>query len=227
MSKQSRALSACVLISLFIILVPDRTYPFDMDALYKDYLIQRMMIARIRGFRGDGTAQSLFNDLSQEAKRMGIGVSSWGISRDNVYVPQHEKKRVNIRKEDTIKYEVFIQKAADLYDMPPELIRAVIHVESAFVNDAVSRKGAQGLMQLMPETARDLRVFNPFDPKANIFGGTRLLRSHLMEFGSLKKALIAYNAGPEWVRRRKGVPRETKRYIRKVIRSYNEYKDLR
>ena len=83
--------------------------------------------------------------------------------------------------------------------------------------DAVSNKGAQGLMQLMPETADDIGVGNPFDPKANIFGGTRLLKKHLLEFRSLKKSLIAYNAGPEWVGKNRRVPKETRDYIRKVI----------
>ena len=100
----------------------------------------------------------------------------------------------------------------------------MIHVESAFVKDAVSKKGAQGLMQLMPETADDIGVKNPFDPKANIFGGTKLIKRYLIEFKSLKKALIAYNAGPDWVRQRKGIPRETQTYIRRVIARYKQYK---
>ncbi len=79
-------------------------------------------------------------------------------------------------------------------------------------------------MQLMPGTAREINVLDPLDPRANIFGGSRLLRKYLDEFGSLKKTLIAYNAGPGWVRKRKGMPGETRKYIRRVIRYYNIYK---
>ena len=122
-------------------------------------------------------------------------------------------------------YEPLVLKASKIYDLPPALIKAVIHVESAFVKDAVSKKGAQGLMQLMPGTADDIGVNNPFDPKANIFGGAKLIKRYLNEFRSLKKTLIAYNAGPVWVRKNRGVPKETRDYIRKVITQYENYKN--
>ena len=80
-------------------------------------------------------------------------------------------------------------------------------------------------MQLMPDTADDIGVHNAFDPRANIFGGSRLLRRYLDEFRSLKKTLVAYNAGPTWVRKRKGIPKETKIYIRRVINYYHIYKE--
>ena len=78
-------------------------------------------------------------------------------------------------------------------------------------------------MQLMPETAEDLGVADPFDPQENIFGGSRLLKKHLYEFGSLKKALIAYNAGPDYVMEKRRMPLETKIYIRRVIKFYRSY----
>ena len=99
----------------------------------------------------------------------------------------------------------------------------MIRAESDFVVNAISPKGAQGLMQLMPGTANDIGVENAFDPEANILGGAMLLRKYLDEFRSLKKTLVAYNAGPEWVRKKRGIPDETKRYIRNVIRFYQSY----
>lgn len=76
----------------------------------------------------------------------------------------------------------------------------------------------------MPNTSKELGVINPFNPHSNIHGGARLLRKHLEEFGSIKKTLIASNAGPDWVRKRKGSPKETRTYIRRVINYYHKYK---
>ena len=114
-----------------------------------------------------------------------------------------------------------VQKAAEKYDLPPALIRAVIQAESNFQVDAVSAAGAQGLMQLMPATAEELGVKNPFDIRQNIEGGTRYLRKMLDRFGgSLRKALAAYNAGPGAVLKYNGqVPYpETRQYVKRVLR---------
>jgi len=112
----------------------------------------------------------------------------------------------------------WIEQAAEMTSLDPELIRAVIAVESGGDPSAVSPKGACGLMQLMPETSRILQVTDPFDPRQNIIGGSRYLRYQLDEFGELDLALAAYNAGPEVVRRYKGIPpyRETQEYVRLV-----------
>ena len=82
-------------------------------------------------------------------------------------------------------------------------------------------------MQLMPDTAEEIGVQNAFDARANILGGSMLLKKYLNEFSSLKKTLIAYNAGPQWVRKKKSIPMETKDYIRKVINYYNVYKRMK
>jgi soluble lytic murein transglycosylase-like protein len=105
----------------------------------------------------------------------------------------------------------------------PALIRAVIETESNWKTTAVSRKGAQGLMQLVPGTARQLGVYNAFDPKQNLDGGVRYLHTLLERYnGDLDRALAAYNAGPGAVDRARGVPwyRETREYVRKVTDSY-------
>jgi soluble lytic murein transglycosylase-like protein len=120
-----------------------------------------------------------------------------------------------------------IDKAARLYNIPSELIRAVIAVESAGNAAALSHKGAVGLMQLMPSTAGRMYVKDPVDPRQNIQGGTRYLRTLANQYnGDLMLVLAAYNAGPEAVRKFGGVPpySETRDYVRKVIARYNQYK---
>jgi len=120
---------------------------------------------------------------------------------------------------DKAALEPFIQEAATLHGLSPSLIRAVIQTESRFDPLAVSRVGAQGLMQLMPQTARHVGIENPFDPRENILGGTKYLSSLLDRFkGNTAKALAAYNAGPTVVARHRGLPpfRETQGYVRKI-----------
>jgi soluble lytic murein transglycosylase-like protein len=114
-----------------------------------------------------------------------------------------------------------VQRAAAKYNLPPELITAVIRAESNFKVSAVSSAGAQGLMQLMPATAKELGVKNPFDIEQNIDGGTKYLRKMLDRFGgSVRKALAAYNAGPGTVTKYNGrVPYpETRQYVKRVLR---------
>jgi len=109
------------------------------------------------------------------------------------------------------------------HGVDPNLVLAVVAVESGFQPDAVSHKGAQGLMQLMPATARELGVTDALDPAQNLDGGTRYLRMLVAQYGGdLGKALAAYNAGPGAVKRHRGVPpyRETHHYIDKVLKRY-------
>ncbi len=124
-------------------------------------------------------------------------------------------------------YDRDIRRIANRYNVDPPLIKAIIHAESGFNHKAVSKRGAQGLMQLMPATARELRVSNPFNPRENIDGGTRYFRKMLNSFnGNLILSLAAYNAGPGLVKRTGGVPRipETRRYVHKVLKQYKVYK---
>jgi hypothetical protein len=119
--------------------------------------------------------------------------------------------------------ERLAEEAARRHGLDPALVRAVVAVESGFQPAAVSPKGAQGLMQLMPATARELGVADPFDAAANLDGGSRYLRSLLARYeGDLAKALAAYNAGMGAVARHRGVPpyAETRQYVQKVLGRY-------
>ncbi len=112
-----------------------------------------------------------------------------------------------------------IQRAAVANGVDEALIRAIIHAESAYQSDAVSPKGAQGLMQLMPQTAKMLQVSDPFNPAKNIDGGARYLSDLLQQFnGDITLAAAAYNAGPGAVTKYGGVPpyEETREYVRRV-----------
>jgi soluble lytic murein transglycosylase len=124
-------------------------------------------------------------------------------------------------------FDHYISEACDTYGVSFTLVKAVIKVESNFNPKAVSNKGAQGLMQIMPETARFLNVYNPFDPWENIMGGTKYLRMLLDRFeGKVKLALAGYNAGPLRVEEYQGIPpyRETQEYIEKVLTFYYHLK---
>ena len=124
-------------------------------------------------------------------------------------------------------YEGIIGQASSQFGVDSSLIKAVIKAESDFDHRAVSPKGAQGLMQLMPGTAVDMEVNNPFNPEENIFGGTRYLRMMLERFkGDERLALAAYNAGPERVETGWSVPAiaETREFVRRVMRYCRSYR---
>jgi soluble lytic murein transglycosylase-like protein len=122
-----------------------------------------------------------------------------------------------------------IEQAAARHNVDPNLVRAVVKVESNFNPNAVSRKGAMGLMQLMPSTARQLKVRNPFDPEQNVDAGVRHLKQLLESYdGDIKLTLAAYNAGAGAVARSSGVPRyaETQNYVRRITNLYYGVSDF-
>lgn len=120
-----------------------------------------------------------------------------------------------------------VTAVSGMHHLDPDFINSVIHAESAFNPKAVSPKGAQGLMQLMPQTATHLGVTNAFDPGANVEGGTRYLRELLERYNfDMIKALAAYNAGPDRVDKYHGVPPyyETQAYVARIVRDFNRKK---
>ena len=148
--------------------------------------------------------------------------------RDERYQPigDLDPDRVRIRSAPQHwQYDGLIGLTAREHDLQPALVKAVIAAESNFDPEAVSRKGAQGLMQLMPATAAQLGVDDPLRPTDNVRGGTRYLRSMIDRYGDLERALAAYNAGPQAVDRWGGVPpyRETQDYVRRVLTYYRHY----
>jgi soluble lytic murein transglycosylase-like protein len=125
------------------------------------------------------------------------------------------------------KYDHLIRAASRKYSLDPALVKAVIHAESRFDPQAVSPKGAVGLMQLDPITVKELKIADPFNPKYNIYGGVRYLRGLLDTFeGNKHLALAAYNAGPNRVHRHRGIPpfKDTKKYLTRVLRYLDYYK---
>lgn len=151
-------------------------------------------------------------------------------ARGRVYftnVPTESSYHFYCHEGDNRKLQDLINHFARKFDLDRSLIKAVIKVESDFNPRVVSRKGALGLMQLMPETARDIGVTDPFDPSASIYGGSFYLRQMLDTFGgNLDFALAAYNAGPNAVRQYGGIPpfEETRNYVKRVKYFFDHYR---
>lgn len=120
----------------------------------------------------------------------------------------------------------YVDRFSRANDLPPALVHAIIKAESNGQRKAVSRKGAKGVMQLMPFTSKRLRVNDPFDPIENIEGGIKYIKELLVTFeGDLTNTIAAYNAGPGAVRKYGGVPpyQETRQYVRRVMDLYRQY----
>ncbi|BBO69536.1 lytic transglycosylase [Desulfosarcina alkanivorans] len=129
---------------------------------------------------------------------------------------------------DANRWDRYIDEAASLHGVDFPLIKAVIRAESAFDPKAVSKKGALGLMQIMPGNLKAFRVSDPFDPWQNIMGGARYLKTLIQRFdGQVPLALAAYNAGPRAVDTHRGIPPipETEAYVKKVMRFFYLYKN--
>ena len=165
-----------------------------------------------------------------------------GDSRYKLYVKSTSKRTKGARFSGTAvppsdrsperftRYDKWIRQAATLYQLPEELIRAVIKVESDYDPRAVSSAGAQGLMQLMPETGTRIQVRDPFDPRENIFGGVRYLRVLANLFnGDFDLTVAAYNAGEGAVARYGGIPpyAETQDYVVRVRTYYAAFRSNR
>jgi soluble lytic murein transglycosylase len=139
-----------------------------------------------------------------------------------------EKPKKNPRH-STKKYDDIIANASQQYGVSFPLLKAIIKAESDFDPRAVSKKGAKGLMQIMPENFKPLGINDPFDPSQNIHAGARYFKQMYDRFkGKLALSLAAYNAGPKAVERFKTVPpyEETEEYVKRVLKFYYNYKNL-
>ena len=143
-----------------------------------------------------------------------------------VYIKERPKRRGG--GIDANRFDRYIDEAATLNDVAFPLLKAVIRAESAFDPKAVSKKGALGLMQIMPENLEAFRVHDPFDPWQNIMGGARYLKVLIQRFnGQVPLALAAYNAGPRMVDTHRGIPPfpETEEYVKRVMKFFYLYKN--
>jgi hypothetical protein len=187
------------------------------------------MDTTIRGF----TQRDAVPPLTRHVLGLGIllltVVPAYLVTQANLMAPDSEA--VKMAREDAadtrveitqiVEIEAHIREVAVRYDIPPILVAAIVEAESEFNPRAVSRRGAQGLMQLMPDTASSLRVSDSFDPYENIEGGVRHLRRLMDRYrGNLPLVLAAYNAGEQAVTVYRGVPpyRETRRYVSRILR---------
>jgi soluble lytic murein transglycosylase-like protein len=144
------------------------------------------------------------------------------VSPENSPSPVHGKRAERL-------FHPLILQAANRHKIDPDLVRAIIMAESSYNPKAISKKGARGLMQLMPRTAEALGIEDVFDPEHNINAGVKYFKQLLNQFnGDIKLALAAYNAGSGNVRRYQGIPpfKATKIYVKKVFEYYNSYKEL-
>jgi soluble lytic murein transglycosylase-like protein len=178
-----------------------------------------------------GTMTRLYLDASPQSGYIDIPSDQIAsIEHDDSAPPQTAEQQPapgqNIAAQGT-SLQDFVNAASAKHSVDPDLVQSVIRAESGFNPKAVSRKGAQGLMQLMPATASKLGVTNSMDPAANVEGGTQYLHEMLERFNNdLVKALAAYNAGPERVEKYKGVPpyHETYAYVSRIISDFNRKK---
>ena len=163
---------------------------------------------------------------------MGAGYAGSRLSIDDIVDAVQARESAeqaveNVAEESTPKkvdIDVHIEEVATQYGVAPKLVAAIVAVESEFNPRAVSRRGAEGLMQLMPATAVDLSVEDPFDPRDNIDGGVRHLKRLMKRFhNDLPLVLAAYNAGEQAVINHRGIPpyRETRQYVVRVLRRYD------
>lgn len=162
---------------------------------------------------GGANFENLINSLAEEEK-FKPGASSVGAPSS--------AQRMNSES-----VRPYVTEAAQKYNVDPALIEAVIKQESAYNAGASSHVGAQGLMQLMPETAKELGVENSFDPRQNVMGGAKYLSQLMKMFdGNLTKVIAGYNAGPGAVSHYGGVPpyAETQDYVAKVLKNYEDFK---
>ncbi len=172
---------------------------------------------RPRGKSGDW---KLYKSVA--ANRTGAGASSSEFKLG----AGSRRKTVTLDSERAHRYDAYIRGAARRYQLPESFVRAVIHTESRFNPQVVSRAGAMGLMQLMPGTAKFLGVPEPFDPRQNIYGGCKLLRLLANRFnGDMVLVAAGYNAGAGNVLKYGGVPPfvETRAYVKSVLRRYYAY----
>jgi len=183
-----------------------------------------------RGLTTNSAPPRVVSGSSQSADGVSFERLVNSMTDDQKFRPTQGLSRAGGSRPDPAQFDGLIREASQKWNVDESLIRAVIKQESAFDPQATSWCGAQGLMQLMPETAAGLGVKASYDPQQNIMGGTRYLRSLLDRFdGNISKALAGYNAGPGAVEKHGGIPpyQETQHYVSNVLEFYRGFKENR
>jgi soluble lytic murein transglycosylase-like protein len=192
--------------------------PSVSDVLHSAYLTRLFALE---------TRLATLDSCNQLTKKEQISLTQLKIERERLcrwsrvskqYVSKQPAKIRNRMSMESI--ASIVAAKASLYGVNPDFVHAIIKCESNYDVQALSRAGAMGLMQLMPETAADLGVENPWSPAENIDGGVRYIRAMLSEFRDPWKALVSYNCGPEILRQGLPIPGESRRYARKVLRVF-------
>jgi soluble lytic murein transglycosylase-like protein len=174
----------------------------------------------------DAPRGASFTKIAMAAPTTGLRVFAPSSSKGSLVLRRSGvARRAKPRENET--FDPLIRLAARRHNVPAALVKAVIAAESSFDPSAVSPKGAMGLMQLMPGTADDMGVDEPFHDEQNVHGGTRYLRWLFDRYGDWLRTVAAYNAGPEAVERYGGVPpyRETREYVQRVLSYYRAFHD--
>jgi len=205
--------------------------PADVSPLPLASRRTRKLLAGVGGLAVLSVAATGYADIYKQVDADGtITFTSRPSSGSKLYA-KDRKAQVFMPSDDSAerfsRYDEYIRQAATLYQIPEELVRAVIRVESDFDPRAVSPANARGLMQLIPETAERMMVTDSFDPRQNIFGGVRYLRVLANLFnGDIQLTIAAYNAGEGAVIRYGGIPpyQETQDYVVKVLGYYRQYR---
>jgi soluble lytic murein transglycosylase-like protein len=174
----------------------------------------------------DAPRGAAFTKIAMRAPTTGLRVFAPSKSSGSLVLRRSGSSR-SWKPRENEDYDSMILLAARRHGVPAALVKAVIAAESSFDPSAVSPKGAMGLMQLMPATADDMGVDEPFHDEQNVHGGTRYLRWLFDRYGDWLRTVAAYNAGPEAVERYGGVPpyRETREYVQRVLSYYRAFHD--
>lgn len=213
----------------------------DFEAIFINMMLKSMKIGEDSTL-GNSAENSIYQSMYQESLANQIAnTSSFGIASlifnsikkeiENIKTPTVQKP-TQLQQNNYIPFKVnlpkdildVVKKASAIYQVPEKLILSVMKAESNFNPQAISPKGAMGLMQLMPQTAQSLGVTNAFDPVQNIMAGTKLLSNLIQNLQSVPLALAAYNAGIGNVKKFNGIPpfQETVAYVQKVISYYEK-----
>lgn len=201
---------------------------FKLKDLALRHLALSMISALIAVWMFFSTAPDVYADIYMYRDRNGVFHFTNAPTSPKYQLYIKEREREQFDTASTSSYDHLITQASTLHGVSFSLLKAVIKAESGFNPNAVSKKGAMGLMQIMPDNFKLLNVTDPFDPWENIMAGARYLKRMLDRYkGTLRLALAAYNAGPGAVDQYNGIPPypETQHYIEQVLKYYHLFKD--